>query len=957
MSSAVADIISLVLSVMHSSSSSAASRDQKRRARGDLTDSRPPESRETEEQHRLCLCRNRKRRRRRGVPVGTAREQQAESDLSHFPFSANASVVTDSGVLGHHELLQNDNAAMIRNGHENSDVTGETVDDRDRRLDRTRKWHVRQAQGNSDVADRHRRLDRENKRRVRHADENSDVADRCRRLDDELLQNVSAAMIGNVLGNNDATDSSPLDPAERGETRDNRRRRVDRERKRRERKAEQGNRNSDLANEERRRVDRERKRRKREAQQRNRELDNERRRVDRERKRRKKEAQQGNRELIDRTHRLDRERQQRYRERNPTRQVNFQKRLKPVNVKPTKLCKYCDNNFLLYAHESAGFCCGMGTLTSLDSQCFEIPEELMSVYSNKWFGAWSRVVNNALRFSSPGSVIRGGMFMPQQPAHLRCCGQTYTWILNGDVGGPLRSWINDTSLQLQEFDNLPEGRRPTRHVTQAKSWTATISDYLQRFNPFALSLMSMGQDSTVEGIKYNFTHRSKHMEQTRLSSEELALVHSTLKRNDNTEFFATVIPKRESQGNKLWKSVHFHSGFWETLAYPLLFLDGQIGWGHLPDGTSNFAKVDSEKGITLHEYTRYLLLHSSIISHAGRLRQAWVLEQYLRDEHNSLDFLRKNNVILKRAPRSVVEGVLHTANMIKQREMAINLLPEDERRNVSYLKALSEDVKERVNFESVIIEGHQHHHEDTNETFTASDLKYLPGYTYLPSSFPGGPRCQMLKFADAMTIAAKLGGPHLFTTFTTSPTWSELLYSPSNIPYVEDNMVNEDRVFKEKLALFLDDLRKGVFFENRKTVYIISVVEFQWRGHPHAHIVYRVQGDRLTGDEIDRMITTSYMQCKTENERKLLKTFMTHHCKEDLCLKDGKPCCLFYPKKLNSTYQIGDRGYPLYKRLNEEDQRIIPCVLNMITKYNCHINVRRNSVAMYTMHISDIRRS
>ena len=157
--------------------------------------------------------------------------------------------------------------------------------------------------------------------------------------------------------------------------------------------------------------------------------------------------------------------------------------------------------------------------------------------------------------------------------------------------------MNDTSLQLQEFDNLPEGCRPTHHVTQAKSWTATILDYLQRFNPFALSLMSMGQDSTVEGIKYNFTHHSKNMEQTPLSSQELALVHSTLNCNDNTEFFATVIPKQESQGNKLWNSsVHYHnSGFWET--YPLLFLDGQIGWGHLPpDGTSKFAKVDLEKG-------------------------------------------------------------------------------------------------------------------------------------------------------------------------------------------------------------------------------------------------------------------------------------------------------------------------------------------------------------------------
>ncbi len=190
----------------------------------------------------------------------------------------------------------------------------------------------------------------------------------------------------------------------------------------------------------------------------------------------------------------------------------------------------------------------------------------------------------------------------------------------------------------------------------------------------------------------------------------------------------------------------------------------------------------------------------------------------------------------------------------------------------------------------------------------------------------------MLKFADAMTTAAKLGGPHLFTTFTTSPTWLEFCDSTSNTPYVEDNMVVEDHVFKEKLALFLDDLRAGVFFEEREAVYMISAVEFQWRGHPHAHIVYRLQGDRLTADEINRMITTSYTQCKTQKETKLLETFMTHHCKRDLCLKDGKPCCLFYPKKLNPTYQIGDRGYPLYKRLNEEDRRIVPCVLDMITK-------------------------
>lgn len=805
---------------MHTSSASAVT-GQKRRARGDLTDSPPSETKETDNERPLRLRRNTITHLRRGDPVGTAGKRRASCDLSDSPSPENE----------------------------------ETECERGRRLSRNRYRRTRQ---------RYRLLSCPATIVPAGSDEtaaavrgNGDVAD------DEVLQNNTAAIIEKAHGKSDVTDSSPADPGKRNETIEDRHRRLDCERKRRVRHAD---RNSNLAD--RRRC------------------------LDRERKRRVRNAQ-GNSEVIDRIRQLDRERKQCCRERNPNtsrRHVNFKKRLGPVNVKPATLCKYCNNNFLLYAHESAGFCCGKGTLTSLDSQCFEIPEELMSVYTNKWFGPWSRMVNNTLQFSSPGSVVRGGMFMPPQPAHLCYCGQTYTRILNRDVAGPLHAWINDTSLQLQEFDNLPEEHRPTRHITQAKLWTATISDYLQRINPFALSLMSMGQDSAIEAIEFNFTHRSKHMEQKRLSSEELALVHNTMHRNDNTELFATVIPKRKSEAYGLSNRIHYQSGIWETLAYPLFFVDGQIGWGHLPDGTSIFTKLHTKNGITLHEYTKYLLLHSPIISHAGRLRRAWVLEQYLRDQHNTLDYLRRNNTLLKRAPRSVVEGVLYTVNMIRRREMAINLLSEDKRAKVSYLEALLEDIKERVNFESLIIEGHDHHHEDTNETFTASDLKYLPGYTYLPSSYPGGPRSQMLKFADAMTTAAKLGGSHLFSTFTTSPTWLEFRDSTSNTPYVEDNMVVEDRVFKEKLALFLDDLRAGVFLEEREAVYMISAVEFQWRGHPHAHIVYRLQGDRLAADEINRMITTSYTQCKTQKETKLLETFMTHHCKRDLCLKDGKPC-------------------------------------------------------------------
>ena len=301
---------------------------------------------------------------------------------------------------------------------------------------------------------------------------------------------------------------------------------------------------------------------------------------------------------------------------------------------------------------------------------------------------------------------------------------------------------------------------------------------------------------------------------------------------------------------------------------------------------------------------------------------------------------------LKKAPKAIVRNVIHMKNILDQRQQAIRMMSSDGDKRVSNRHPLSHDIQESTNYASLILEGHGHHHEDTNETFTADELMYLPGYTYLPSSCPGGPRCQMLRFADAMTIAAKLGGPHFFTTFTTSPSWEEFHKHRRDCPYIEDNMDIESRIFKEKLALFLEDLCDGLFFENRKLMYIIHVIEFQWRGHPHAHIVFRLEGERLAPEEIDRMITTSYTQCKTADEKELLKSFMTHCCKKGGCLKEGKPCSQFFPKELSPTYHDGNRGYPAYQRLIADDQFIVPCVLQMIAKYRCHINVRQHVIVM-----------
>lgn len=78
---------------------------------------------------------------------------------------------------------------------------------------------------------------------------------------------------------------------------------------------------------------------------------------------------------------------------------------------------------------------------------------------------------------------------------------------------------------------------------------------------------------------------------------------------------------------------------------------------------------------------------------------------------------------------------------------------------------------------------------------------------------------------------------------------------------------SHDSSIQEKIGAVLRRPAKGNIFLRTQLAYITDVIEFQWRGHPHAHIVYRLQGDALNLDKIDRLITTSYQRTVQDGSR------------------------------------------------------------------------------------------
>lgn len=82
----------------------------------------------------------------------------------------------------------------------------------------------------------------------------------------------------------------------------------------------------------------------------------------------------------------------------------------------------------------------------------------------------------------------------------------------------------------------------------------------------------------------------------------------------------------------------------------------------------------------------------------------------------------------------------------------------------------------------------------------------------LPASHTGSPRYLYQNYQDCIAICRKYGCPDLFVTFTSNASWPEILQAlaPGQQPSDRPDIV--DRVFKMKLNMLMDDIKKNNFF-------------------------------------------------------------------------------------------------------------------------------------------------
>ncbi len=110
--------------------------------------------------------------------------------------------------------------------------------------------------------------------------------------------------------------------------------------------------------------------------------------------------------------------------------------------------------------------------------------------------------------------------------------------------------------------------------------------------------------------------------------------------------------------------------------------------------------------------------------------------------------------------------------------------------------------------------------------------------SYLSDSVHGSQRHLSALAKNALLLVSEYGCPHVFLTLTCNPKWLEIQSQLINGQTAVDRPDVTVPVFKSRLDKFKTNIRNGKYFKSREVIYIIHVIEYQYPGLPHAHMVF-----------------------------------------------------------------------------------------------------------------------
>lgn len=174
-------------------------------------------------------------------------------------------------------------------------------------------------------------------------------------------------------------------------------------------------------------------------------------------------------------------------------------------------------------------------------------------------------------------------------------------------------------------------------------------------------------------------------------------------------------------------------------------------------------------------------------------------------------------------------------------------------------------------------------------------------------------------YQDSMAVVRAHGKPDLFLTVTCNPSWPEITRELKEKQCATDRPDLVARVFRLKCQEIMKDIRKNNVFGH--CIADMSVIEFQKRGLPHAHILIILDpADKpLTPAEVDRLVCAEIPDPELSPRlyEIVTKNMLHGPCgavnPSCVCMKDGA-CSKKFPKEFQAETFIGNDSFPKYRR-------------------------------------------
>lgn len=218
------------------------------------------------------------------------------------------------------------------------------------------------------------------------------------------------------------------------------------------------------------------------------------------------------------------------------------------------------------------------------------------------------------------------------------------------------------------------------------------------------------------------------------------------------------------------------------------------------------------------------------------------------------------------------------------------------------------------------------------------------------------------RYNDAMAIVLETGFPDFFVTFTCNPEWPEIVECIESYQETCYRPDIESRVFKLKLDELINDITEKQLFG--VPIAFVYVIEFQKRGHPHAHILLtlRTEDKPKTAEIIDQFISAQIPDPNTDPVLyELVKKNMIHGpcISTSACMQKKNKCSKGYPKEFCQETRLVANQFPLYCRpfngrivtkkcrgennqfvdMDFDNRWVVPYNRYLLLKYRAHINV------------------